>query len=161
MCAKFQTNQRTFFSWKKVPATHKEFDFFFQKYPRFWKLKLEYFSIKKVFYKTAKMGNFSFFKLIMSEVSKDLGTKNFRQNPRFFNLKLDFFPVRIFFAFFFQIGKYLIYLNFIFVNLKKKQGTFFDQELIINSARVYVFTAFPNYDDHSLRSRLSGEGRRS
>ena len=32
MCEKFQTNQRTFFSWKKVPITHKEFDFFFQKF---------------------------------------------------------------------------------------------------------------------------------
>ena len=32
MCEKFQTNQRTFFSRKKVPITHKEFDFFFQKF---------------------------------------------------------------------------------------------------------------------------------
>ena len=51
---------------KKVPPTYEVFDFFF------FKLKLEYFPIKKVFRKTAKYGILSFFKLIMSEVSKDL-----------------------------------------------------------------------------------------
>ena len=46
MCAKFQTNLRIFFSWKKVPATHKEFEFFSQKYPRFFNLKLDFFQVR-------------------------------------------------------------------------------------------------------------------
>ena len=51
------------------PITHKEFE---PKFPLFWNLKLEYFPIEKVLHKTAKYGKLSFFKLIMSEVSKDL-----------------------------------------------------------------------------------------
>ena len=39
-----------------------------QKYPHFWKLKLDFFPIKKVFRLTAKYGKFSYFKLIMNEV---------------------------------------------------------------------------------------------
>jgi len=65
--------------------------FFFRKYPRFWKLKLEYFRIEKVFRKTAIYAKLSFFKLIMSEVSKDL--RNFFQ-PQFWKMKLEYFPIK-------------------------------------------------------------------
>ena len=34
---------------KKVPATWWDFDFFFPKNPRFWKFKLDFFPLKKVF----------------------------------------------------------------------------------------------------------------
>ena len=84
---------------KKVPATFADFDFFFPKYPRFWKLKLEYFPIKKVFRKTAKYGKLSFFKLIMSEVSKDL--RNIFFTPPILKVEVGFFSDRIFFFTFF------------------------------------------------------------
>ena len=96
MCAKFQTNQRTFFSRKKVPITHKEFDFFFQK----------------------------------------------------FQLEVGIFSDTKHFSHIFQIGKYLSYLNFISVNLKKNRRTFFERA----GGREVTTTA---------ARRLSGEGRRS
>ena len=75
------------------------------------------------------MGNFSYFKQIMSEVSKDLGTKNFRQNPRFFNLKQDFFPVKKSFLQIFQNTANFFYLNFISVNFHKNQRNFFGRQV--------------------------------
>ena len=54
MCAKFQTNQRTFFSRKKVPATHKGFDFFFQKF----QLEVGIFSDTKHFFNIFQMGKY-------------------------------------------------------------------------------------------------------
>jgi len=41
-------------------------------FSRFWKLKLDFFPIEKVFRKTAKTKNFSTLELIMSEISANL-----------------------------------------------------------------------------------------
>ena len=74
----------------------------------------------------------------MIEVSKKLRNIFFPKIPPILNLKLDFFPFIIFSAFFFQIGKYLSYLNFIFVNLKKNQRNFFGRELITTACAAVV-----------------------
>ena len=101
-------NLRTFFSRKKVPATHKGFDFFFQKF----QLEVGIFSDKKSFSQIFQMGKYlSYLNFISVKLKKNRRTFFGHKNPRFWNLKLDFFPVRIFSNFFFQIGKYLSYLN--------------------------------------------------
>ena len=80
-----------------MPATHKEFDFFFQK----------------------------------------------------FQLEVGIFSDTKHFSHIFQIGKYLSYLNFISVNLKKNQRTFLAGGRSVGQ------------DITTASRRLSGEGRRS
>ena len=60
----------------------------------------------------------------MTEVSEKLRTIFFPKYPRFWNLKLDFFPLKIFSAFFFQIGKKQVNLNFRWANFLQDQRTF-------------------------------------
>ena len=66
-------------------------DFFFAKYPRFWKLKLEYFPIKKVFPKTANNKKISHIKLIMSEISADLKNLFWPKIPPILKLEVGIF----------------------------------------------------------------------
>ena len=62
------------------------------------------------------------------------------KGPWFWKLKVGFFPIT-FSAMFFEIGKYLSYLNFIFVNLEKKIENLFgsvDREVITRASRLGV-----------------------
>ena len=76
---------------KTVPATYEDFDFFFSKYLRFWKLKLDFFPIEKLLHKTIFLANFIISELIMSEVSKDLRNIFFPKIPPILKLKVGFF----------------------------------------------------------------------
>ena len=71
MCAKFQTNQRTFFSRKKVPATHKGFELFFQKF----QLEVGIFSDTKHFSNIFQIGaNLSYLNFISVNFEKNRRT---------------------------------------------------------------------------------------
>jgi len=102
---------------KKAPITHREF---WTKIPPILKVEVE-----KVFRIMSEVWEKSE-NIFFTEKSACYPSGNFRKNPRFFNLKLDFFPVIIFPHFFPKyVGKYLTYLNFKFVNLKKTSENFF------------------------------------
>ena len=105
----------------KISADLKTF--FDHKYPRFWKLKLEYFPIKKVFPKTANNKKISQIKLIMSKISADLKNLFCAQNPRFWNLKSDFFPIKKVFRRFSKIG-YFFLPELDFYKKKKSENIF-------------------------------------
>ena len=62
----------------------------------------------------------------MTEVSRILRNIFFPKIPPILKLKVDFFPFIFFSAFFFEIVKYLSYLNFISVKFKKNRRTFLD-----------------------------------
>ena len=90
---------------KKVAATWWDFIFFSKQsgcylvrflffFLRFWKLKLDFFPIKKLFRKTANNKKITYFKLITSEVSANLKNLFWSNNYRFWNFKLDFFPIK-------------------------------------------------------------------
>ena len=86
-----------FFS-QKGPATYGDFDFFFSKYLRFWKLKLDFFPIEKLLHKTIFLANFIISELIMSEVSKDLRNIFFPKIPPILKLEVGFYSDRKTFA---------------------------------------------------------------
>ena len=95
-----------FFS-QKGPATYGDFDFFFSKYLRFWKLKLDFFPIEKLLHKTFFLANFIISELIMSEVSKDLRNLFFPKKPRILELEVGFFSTKKkFFADFPKYGNF-------------------------------------------------------
>ena len=123
---RFHQNLRKLFHGKKILLPMRILTFFFFKYPRFWKLKLEYFPLKKVFHKRAKIVCFSFLKLIMTEVWKDLRIIFWRPIPPILQLEVGFFSDTKFFSHIFQNLANLFTLNFIFVNLKKNQRNFFE-----------------------------------
>ena len=161
MCAKFQTNLRIFFSWKKVPATHKEFEFFSQKYPRFFNLKLDFFQVRIFSAFFFQIGaNLSYLNSMCEKFQTNQRTFFSRKKVPITHKEFDFFfqkfqlEVGIFsdskhFSHIFQIVAHLSYLNFISVDLKKNQRTFYETEVGREVGH-----------HHSLRSRLSGEGRR-
>ena len=106
MCAKFQTNLRNFFSWKKVPATHKEFEFFSQKYPRFFNLKLDFFQVRIFSAFFFQIGaNLSYLNSMCEKFQTNQRTffsrkkvpithKEFDFFFKNFNLKLEYFPIQ-------------------------------------------------------------------
>ena len=139
MCAKFQTNLRIFFSWKKVPATHKEFEFFSQKYPRFFNLKLDFFQVKIFSAFFFQIGaNLSYLNSMCEKFQTNQRTFFSRKKVPITHKEFDFFfqkfqlEVGIFsdskhFSHIFQIVAHLSYLNFISVDLKKNQRTFYER----------------------------------
>ena len=140
MCAKFQTNLRIFFSWKKVPATHKEFEFFSQKYPRFFNLKLDFFQVRIFSAFFFQIGaNLSYLNSMCEKFQTNQRTFFSRKKVPITHKEFDFFfqkfqlEVGIFsdskhFSHIFQIVAHLSYLNFISVDLKKNQRTFYETE---------------------------------
>ena len=104
---------------KKAPITHKGFE---PKFPHFWNLKLEYFPIEKFSRKTAKWGIFSYYKLIMSQVSRYLRTKN---TPDFETWSWIFFHLE-FFPHFFSKKDHIILLC---AKFQKDQRNFFGREV--------------------------------
>ena len=98
---------------KKAPITHKKFK---PKYPHFWKLKLPeipplfeswcwiFFHLKKFLKFLPKYGEFTFYKIIMTEVSRNLRNIFRTQNtPIFENWRWIFFHLKKFMKFFVQI----------------------------------------------------------
>ena len=73
------------------PITNAEYEL---KYPHFWKLQLEFFPIENFFRKTAKWGKFTYFKLIMSEVSANLKNIFFSIKPPILKFEVGFFSDR-------------------------------------------------------------------
>ena len=122
---------------------------FFPKIPPILKLKVGFFQF--IFFPAFffEIGaNLSYLNFISVNLKKNRRTFFFVKTPDF-QLEVGIFSDTKHFSNIFQIGANLSYLNFISVNLKKKSE---------NLLRA-VGRSGGHY--HSLRSRLSGEGRRS
>ena len=79
---------------KKVPATWWDFDFFFPKNPWFWKIKLDFFPLKKVFeIFWRNTANYLYLNYLWPKFQHIWGIFFFTKYARFWKLKLDFFPI--------------------------------------------------------------------
>ena len=79
---------------KKSACYPLGFRFFFQNTTTF-EIEVGFFSTSKSFWNfSTKYSELSFYKLIMSEVSRNLRNIFFTKYPPFWNLKLDFFPLK-------------------------------------------------------------------
>ena len=100
---------------------------FFSKKPQILKIQVRFFSTYKCFWNfLPKYSELSYIKLIMTEVSRNLGNIFFRKIPPILKLEVGFFSDRKSFSQIFQNTEDLYAVNFIWQNFEQNQRTFLE-----------------------------------
>ena len=105
--------------------TNGDFDFFF-KIPQIFKFKLDFFPIKKVFRKTAKLTKLTYFELIMTEVSENFKNIFVSPKPAILQVEVGFFSDRKSFS----LNGWILQINLFQTNYERSFSEFEEHFLV-------------------------------